>query len=381
MSVRKSKYVIGLMSGTSADGVDASLVRINPDFSFEEIHSTVYQYPVDFQRRIKALFSENVQMKEVCIMNFLVAEHFSNAVEQLLEEADLPSSDVDFIGSHGQTVYHYPTDEVSGGIPLKSTLQIGDISVIAKNTEIDTIGNFRTADIAVGGNGAPLVCFADEKIFGKDKTPRAIQNLGGIANVTVVSPECETFAFDNGPANVLIDYFTEKYFGKPYDKNGEIAAVGKVNEEVIRELMKLPYFDIEPPKTTGRELFSYKFAEEIEQKFTLSHEDMIATMTAFTARAIGESYKKFVFPKTKIKEIVLGGGGAYNLTLKNMIAEEFEGKIEVKTHEDFGVSNKFKEAIAFAMLAYAYYYDVANNVPSCTGAARKTLLGQYCKSL
>ena len=381
MGTRKTKYVIGLMSGTSVDGVDAAFVKINPDFSFEEIHSTVYHYPLAFQNRIKSLFNEKVSLKEICVMNFLVAEHFSNAVEQLLTEADLPSSDVDFIGSHGQTIYHYPTKEMSDGIPMNSTLQIGDISVIAKNTEIDTIGNFRTADMAVGGNGAPLVCFADEKIFGKDKTARAIQNLGGIANVTVVSPECQTFAFDNGPANVLIDYFTNKYFNKPYDKNGEIASLGKIHNDVIEELMKLEYFEQEPPKTTGRELFSYEFAQRLEGKYKLSPNDMIATMTAFTARAIADSYKKFVLPKTNIKEIVLGGGGAYNNTLKRLIAEEFGENIAIKTHEDFGVSNKFKEAIAFAMLAYAYYYDVANNIPSCTGAARKTILGQYCKSL
>ena len=381
MSARKSKYVIGLMSGTSADGVDASLVNIDSDFSFKEIHSTVYKYPQAFQKRIKALFEENVSLKELCVMNFLVAEHFSCAVEQLLEEVDLPSSDVDFIGSHGQTVYHYPTDELSDGFSLKSTLQIGDISVIAKNTEIDTIGNFRTADIAVGGNGAPLVCFADEKIFGKDKVARAIQNLGGIANVTVVSPTCETFAFDNGPANVLIDYFTNKYFSLPYDKNGDIAASGVIHKDILDDLMRMPYFQTEPPKTTGRELFSYKFAEEIEQKYQLSKEDLIATMTAFSARAIADSYKHFVFPKTKIDEIVLGGGGAYNGMLKDMIAKEFEYKIPIKTHEDFGISNKFKEAIAFAMLAYAYYYDIGNNVPSCTGAGRKTILGQCCKAL
>ena len=381
MSVMKTKYVIGLMSGTSADGVDASLVKINPDFSFEEIHSTVYNYPIDFQHRIKALFCETVSMKELCIMNFLIAEHFSSAVEQLLEEAELPSSDVDFIGSHGQTVYHYPSDEIISGLSLKSTLQIGDISVIAKNTEIDTIGNFRTADIAVGGNGAPLVCFADEKIFGKDKTSRAIQNLGGIANVTIISPNCETFAFDNGPANVLIDYFTNKYFNLPYDKNGEIAAQGQVNEDVLNDLMKLPYFELQPPKTTGRELFSYSYADKIEEKYKLAPADMIATMTAFSARAIGDSYKKYVFPKTNIKEIVLGGGGAYNQTFKRFISKEFNNEIVIKSHEDFGISNKFKEAIAFAMLAYAYYYDIANNVPSCTGASRKTLLGQYCKAL
>ena len=356
MGTRKTKYVIGLMSGTSVDGVDAAFVKINPDFSFEEIHSTVYHYPLAFQNRIKSLFNEKVSLKEICVMNFLVAEHFSNAVEQLLTEADLPSSDVDFIGSHGQTIYHYPTKDMNDGIPMNSTLQIGDISVIAKNTEIDTIGNFRTADMAVGGNGAPLVCFADEKIFGKDKTARAIQNLGGIANVTVVSPECQTCAFDNGPANVLIDYFTNKYFNKPYDKNGEIASLGKIHNDVIEELMKLEYFEQEPPKTTGRELFSYEFAQRLEGKYKLSPNDMIATMTAFTARAIADSYKKFVLPKTNIKEIVLGGGGAYNNTLKRLIAEEFGENIAIKTHEDFGVSNKFKEAIAFAMLAYAYYY-------------------------
>lgn len=381
MGVRKTKYVIGLMSGTSADGVDASLVKINPDFSFEEIYSTVYSYPISFQKRIKALFEETVSMQELCVMNFLVAEHFSNAVEQLLEEVDLPPSDVDFIGSHGQTVYHYPTSEFDAGLPLKSTLQIGDISVIAKNTEIDTIGNFRTADIAVGGNGAPLVCFADEKIFAKDNVPRAIQNLGGISNVTVVSPKCQTFAFDNGPANVLIDYFVNKYFELPYDKNGEIAAQGKVHENVLNDLMLLPYFELLPPKTTGRELFSYSFANEIETKYGLCAIDMIATMTAFSARAIGESYKKFVFPKTNIKEIVLGGGGSYNNTLRQFISQEFNNEVAIKSHEDFGISNKFKEAIAFAMLAYAYYYDIANNIPTCTGASRKTLLGQYCKAL
>ncbi len=377
----KTKYVIGLMSGTSADGIDASLVKINPDFTYEEIFSTVYNYPADFQKRIKALFVEKVSMEEICKMNFLVAEHFSSAVEQLLEEADLPNSDVDFIGSHGQTVYHYPFEETEGGMPVKSTLQIGDISVIAKNTEIDTIGNFRTADVAVGGNGAPLVCFADEKMFGKDNIPRAIQNLGGIANVTVISADCETFAFDNGPANVLIDYFVSKYFQKNYDKDGEIASKGNVNEDVLKELMSLPYFEISPPKTTGRELFSYEFAEEIDEKYKLCPEDMIATITAFTARSIAESYKRFVFPKTKIEEIVLGGGGAYNKTLIKLLDTEFEGKIAIKTHEDFNISNKFKEAIAFAMLAYAYYYDVPSNIPSCTGASRKTLLGQYAKSL
>lgn len=369
------------MSGTSADGVDASLVKINPDFSFEEVYSTVYRYPLDIQHRIKALFCEKVAMQEICVMNFLIAEHFSSAVEQLLEEADLPPSDVDFIGSHGQTVYHYPTDAVEHGIPLKSTLQLGDISVIAKNTEIDTIGNFRTADVAVGGNGAPLVCFFDEKFFGKDKIPRAIQNLGGIANVTVVSPKCETFAFDNGPANVLIDYFMNKYFQKPFDKNGDVALSGVVNEDVVLDLMKNPYFELPPPKTTGRELFSYEYAEIIEAKYGLTPKDMIATLTAFTARAIGESYQKFVFPKTDIQEIVLGGGGTYNLALRKMISREFDDKIIVKTHEDFNISSKFKESIAFAMLAYAYYYDVANNVPSCTGASRKTVLGQYCKAL
>ena len=153
----------------------------------------------------------------------------------------------------------------------------------------------------------------------------------------------------------MIDYFTNKYFNRPYDYNGEIAASGRVDENVVDDMMKLPYFNIEPPKTTGRELFSYEFAESVERKYLLSKEDMIATITALSARAIGESYKRFVFPKTQINEIVLGGGGAYNNTLREMISCEFAHKIPIKTHEDFGISNKFKEAIAFALLAYAFY--------------------------
>ena len=146
-------------------------------------------------------------------------------------------------------------------------------------------------------------------------------------------------------------------------------------------MLRLPYFEKEPPKTTGRELFSYELAEQIEAEYSLSKEDMIATMTAFTVKSIADSYRRFVLPKTDIKEIVLGGGGAYNSSIRNMLDKEFDGKIKIKTHEDFGISNKFKEAIAFAMLAYAFHYGIENNVPSCTGASRKTVLGQLAKAL
>lgn len=376
----KDKLVIGLMSGTSVDGVDAVLVKINPDFSFEVLSSLVYQYSQDFIEAIKSLFSENVYLQDVCSMNFLISHQFANAVKELLKNAGVSPCEVDFAGSHGQTVYHYPSSKKYFDMPVKSTLQIGDISVLAKLTGIDVIGNFRTADIAAGGEGAPLVCFADEKIFSKGDKRRAIQNLGGMGNVTVISPDYPIFAFDTGPANVLIDYFVQKYFNEPYDKNGRIASEGRVCEKLLHKLLQNPYFDLKPPKTTGRELFGAEFALKIERENSLSPTDLVATLTAFTAKSISQSYKKFVFPKVKIDEIVLGGGGAYNTTLKSMLSAEFDNKIPIKTHEDFGISNKFKEAIAFAMLAYAYYYDIENNVPTCTGAHRKTVMGQMAKA-
>jgi anhydro-N-acetylmuramic acid kinase len=371
-----TKLVIGLMSGTSVDGIDASIVRINPDLSFEVINSMVYDYPENIKNGIFNLFKDNVNIKDLCSLNFIIGEYFAQAAIKVCDETGININNIDIIGSHGQTIYHYPTGDKLNGYPLKSTLQIGEPSIIAERTGVTTIADFRPRDIAAGGEGAPLVCFADEIIFKNPLISRAIQNIGGIGNVTIVSPFCETFAFDTGPGNVLIDYFTNKFFSMSYDRNGDIAKSGKIDVEWLNYLLQNPYLKLKPPKTTGRELFSEDYAESILKKAPFKPQDVVATVTAFTAKTIKNAYADFVFPKTKIDEIVIGGGGAYNKILMSLLNKEFDYSIKIKTHEDFGISNKFKEAVAFALLAYTSYYKIPNNIPSCTGAQKPVVLGK-----
>ena len=260
-------------------------------------------------------------------------------------------------------------------ISLKSTLQIGDISVISQKTGVTTIGDFRTKDIAAGGQGAPLVPFADKILFGLDKN-RLIQNIGGISNVTVVSQNCDTFGFDNGCGNIMIDYCVQKFFGKKYDKDGEIALEGKVCESWLDCLLQDEYYFIEPPKTTGREYFSPKYIENILKIAPPEPKDIIATLTALTAKTIAQSYERFIYPSTKIDNVVVGGGGAYNKTMMKFLRQYLPKHINLKTHEDFGISNNFKEVMAFALLGYCNYYGIPNNLPNCTGAEKRVVLGK-----
>ncbi len=376
---RKTLNVIGLMSGTSVDGIDACLVKIKEDLSFEVCGSHFIEYSETVRKLIFSLFSTVISIKDLCCLNFVIAEYFAKCVNELLDKMKLNAKDVDLIGSHGQTVFHHPTDKSIDGVSLSSTLQIGDGSVIAQKTGITTVSDFRTADIAVGGEGAPLVCFADEVIFGKDKKARAIQNIGGMGNVTVVSPNCDTFAFDTGPGNVLIDYFAQKFFSQPFDKGAKLALQGTVNQKWLDELLKESYYFKAPPKTTGRELFSVQYAEKILETAPGNPYDVMATITELTAKVISDSYKMFVFPKTNIDEVVLGGGGALNPLLTTRLKHHIGLNIPVKTHEDFGIPNKLKEAIAFALLAYTSFYKIPNNVPVCTGAKKKVILGKIAQ--
>lgn len=371
----KTLKVVGLMSGTSVDGIDASLIEINPDLSFKVIKSNFLEYSDNIKKLIFNLFNENVAVKDICCANFLLAEYFADAVLQLTKLADLKPKDIDLIGSHGQTIYHYPTNSIYDGFPLKSTLQIGDPAIISHRTGITCVSNFRTKDIAAGGQGAPLVCFADELIFKSENISRAIQNIGGMANVTVVSPNCQTFAFDTGPGNALIDYYVKKFFDKPYDNDGLIAQQGLVDENWLSILLQDEYYLIEPPKTTGRELFSEKYAESALLLAPEKPQDIVATVTALTAKSIFNAYENFIFPVTSINEMVIGGGGAYNPVILDLLRKFFGKRLEIKSHDDFGISNMYKEAIAFALLAYTSYYNIPNNVPSCTGAKQRVSLG------
>ena len=371
----KPKIIISLMSGTSCDSIDVGLCQVNPDFSCKLIDGINYNYPPEIKTRLFNLLLKGGTVEEICKMNFIVGHCFAKAANSMIKKHNISP---DFISSHGQTIYHYPKDTKINDISEKSTLQIGEPSVIAQETGFMTIANFRTADIAQGGNGAPLTCFADEMWFKNMKKNVAVQNIGGISNVTVVSDKCETFGFDNGLGNIMIDYCAKKYFGKDYDHNGDLAKKGKVNEDFLDYLLKDEYYSIEPPKTTGREYFSVEYIENKLKKAPENKYDIMATVTALTAKNISLSYEKFVYKKTNIDEIILGGGGAYNLTLKKMIKEYIPNNISLKTHEDYDISNNFKEVMAFALLGYCTYYRIPNNLPSCTGAKKKVILGQIC---
>lgn len=366
--------IISMMSGTSMDGTDACLIRLSDDYSFDIINSFSLEYKPELRKKLLELAVGKGSVSDVCFLNFVVGEHFAKCANELLVKSDFDKKDIDFISSHGQTVWHTPVPLEIGGYTSASTLQIGNISVISERTGIMTIGNFRTKDIAAGGQGAPLVPYADEKIFGREKN-RAIQNIGGISNVTVLSKDCPTFAFDTGLGNMLIDYFSYKFFNKEFDKNGELAKLGNVDEKWLSELLKDDYYDLTPPKTTGREHFNDNYAENILKSAPENKYDVIRTVTELTAKAIYDSYKKFVFSKTSVDEIVIGGGGAYNPVLMSSLQKYF-GNIPVKTHSDFGINDKHKECLAFSILGLNTYLKMTNNLPSCTGACRDVIMGE-----
>lgn len=370
MNEKEPKKIIALMSGTSCDSIDAGLCEVMPDLSTKLIEGINYKYPEAVRNKLFEIFEGKCDLKTICQMNFVVGKCFADAANVLINKFGKP----DFISSHGQTVFHYPFEDKIGAISLKSTLQIGESSVIAQETGCLTISNFREADIAQGGQGAPLVCFADSIWFrGKNV---ALQNIGGISNVTVVTDNYETFGFDTGVGNIMIDYCANKFFGMPYDKDGEIAAQGTISQDWLNCLLQDEYYLIPPPKTTGREYFSLKYIENALKLAPSEPKDIIATLTALTAKSIADAYSRYVYPIVDIKEAIIGGGGAYNKTLIKFLRSYLPKHIALKTHEDYGISNNYKEVMAFALLGYCTYYGIPNNLPSCTGAKKRVVLGK-----
>lgn len=373
MEELESKKVIALMSGTSCDSIDAGLCEVFPDKSVKLIQGINYKYPEHIRAKIFQLFRGEGSIKDVCQMNFVIGKCFAEAAKVLISEFGKP----DFISSHGQTIFHYPFDEKIDDISLKSTLQIGESSVIAQETGCLTISNFRESDMAQNGQGAPLVCFADEMWFKNKGKNFAIQNIGGISNVTVVSKDFDTFGFDTGLGNIMIDYCVGKYFGKTYDKDGEIAASGIVSDNWLECLLADEYYFIEPPKSTGREYFSTQYIENALKYAPADPKDIIATVTALTARTIAQSYERFIYPNVGLHEAVICGGGAYNKTLMKMLRTYLPKHIDLTTCEDYGISNNFKEVMAFALLGFCAYYGIPNNLPCCTGANKRVVMGKF----
>jgi len=356
------------MSGTSADGVDAAVIELKGT-QVKVLAFDTFAYSPAMRKTILELGEQKLcRPADISTANFAIGKNFADAVIKLCKKNKINLKTIDLIGSHGQTIYHNP----DGKTP--STLQIGEPSVIAYNTGITTVADFRPKDMAAGGQGAPLVPFADYFLF-KSKKNRAIQNIGGIANVTFLPAKCtpqKIIAFDTGPGNMIIDrlVFLFTKGRQNFDKDGKIAAAGKVDVKLLNRLLNHSYFRRKPPKSTGRELFGKEYADALYKN--KPDENTIATATAFTAISIAQAYKKFL-PKMP-DEVILCGGGARNKTLVEMIKQNTTGKVLFT--DDFGINSDAKEAVSFAILAYANIKGIANNIPSATGAGESLVLGK-----
>ena len=378
--------VVGLMSGTSADGVDAAVVRIEgtpPQLQWQLLAHLNIPHPPDLRREIFACFRpETGTVDRLCRLNFALGHAFAAAALQAIAAAGLTPSEVDLIGSHGQTVWHIPVG------PSASTLQLGEAAVIAEVTGIPTVNDFRTRDMAAGGQGAPLVAYVDALLFRHPTLSRATQNIGGIANVTYLPPLSaaeEVFAFDTGPGNVLIDYAASRATAgaRGYDQDGALASQGRVDRELLTAWLTWPYFRQPPPKTTGRELFSEQLAAQAwdEAKARgLADPDIVATLTALTAHTIAQSYRAFL-PRLPA-EVIVSGGGARNPALMAMLGQALEEvrarnepAVRVMAVDVLGLPAEAKEATAFAILAYETWHGRPDNLPTATGARHRVILG------
>ncbi len=372
------------MSGTSADGIDAAVAKISGSGRGLKARLVAHSHQ-PFSPKLRGQILRvclHGTVAEICELNFLLGEHFARAALAVIRKAKLKPRDIAAIGSHGQTIHHLPNAR------NPSTLQIGEPAVIAERTGITTIADFRVRDMAAGGQGAPLVPYADWVLFANDKRPRIVQNIGGIGNLTFLKPGArlaDVIAFDTGPGNMVIDAVVTKLSRgkKTFDLNGLWAARGKVSEKLLCEMMRHSFIRRTPPKTTGREEFGEPFVREFlsrAKKMRLVEADIVATSAAFTAASIADAYERFVFPKLALKsicrlQVILGGGGAKNPVLREMLAERL-GVGNILTHDDFGISDSAKEALAFAILAHETLRGRPSNVPSATGARRAVVLGK-----
>ena len=371
---------VGLMSGTSLDGVDVVLCNIvgkDEDTHVQQLNFKTYEIPEYLRDKIRKCCSrELVPVELICSLNFELGQLFAESVKKLCEESSVNLDDLAFIASHGQTIFHIPK-AFSDYIP--STLQIGEAAIIANECRTTVISNFRVMDMAVGGEGAPLVPYSEYVLYADENQAVALQNIGGIGNVTFLPKKgdfTKVIAFDTGPGNMMIDAAVQKLYGKKFDKNGEYASKGKLIPQLAEELKKHPYFALDIPKTTGREMFGEHYTYALLEKYQdYSKNDIIFTLTWFTAYSIAYHYKKYFIHHHNLDKCIIAGGGAYNECLINLIKRELP-EIEILIQEDLGYSSEAKEAIAFVILGNQTYHMRPSNVPSATGARKSVILGQ-----
>ena len=387
--MKEVRHVVGMMSGTSVDGVDAALVEISGTDSEPKVKLLAFEnkpYPPQVREKIFSLFTPaNATVDKVGYMNFLLGEIYAKSALSVIEKAGMKPEEIDVIGSHGQTIWHAPIPESPDGIPVAYTVQIGEGSVIAERTGILTVSDFRVADMAAGGQGAPLVPFSEYLLYRREKETILLQNIGGIGNMTVMPAGAkprDVFAFDTGPGNMIIDAVISAVTGgeKTYDAGGETAAKGRVCNALLDILKEEPYYRQPLPKTTGREHFGVQYTEKILswwKENPIPVEDLLATVTDLTAYSIADAYERYVLPKYRASEIIVGGGGSYNATLLRFMKERFAPHgVAVRTQEDLGLSSDAKEAVAFALMADCCMRGRANTLPSVTGAQHPAVMGK-----
>lgn len=386
---KKVRRVVGMMSGTSVDGVDTALVEISGPDEAPSIRTLAFEnfpYPQAVREQIFSLFTpELATVDKVGYMNFLLGELYASAALRAIRKAGLRAEEVDLIGSHGQTIWHEPSLCEKDGYPIRYTVQIGEGAVIAERTGIPTVSDFRVADMAAGGQGAPLVPFSEFLLYRRESETVLLQNIGGIGNMTVMPaaarPE-EVYAFDTGPGNMIIDAVVAAITGgrKTFDEGGSIAASGTVDKELLAWLQREDYYTRPLPKTTGRERFGIQYTEKIlawRKERPISDEDLVATVTELTAWSIVDAYERYVLDRYPAREIVVGGGGSYNKTLlKGLTARFAPYGVCVRTQEELGWSSDAKEAVAFALLADCCIRERTNTLPSVTGAAGAVIMGK-----
>lgn len=381
----RGALALGIMSGTSADGIDVALVRVAGRKARLENHAA-FPFPPQVQKSILKLGEGRaVTTAEISQLNFLLGELFAAAALAACSKFGVNPAQIAVIGSHGQTVFHQGSSAPFHGRRVASTLQIGEPSVIAARTGITTVGDFRPADIAAGGQGAPLVPFVDYLLYRNARIGRVALNIGGIANVTVIPAGAsleDVFAFDTGPGNMAIDALVRRFTRgrKGFDRNAEMASRGVLLPGLLQALLRDKYFSQRPPKTAGREQYGETYVSGLlahREARRAQPEDLVRTATILTALSVVDAFHRFIEPRTNVGEIIVSGGGAHNPLLMAQIQSALN-KVRVRTADEFGLPGDTKEAFAFALLAYETQRRRPANVPGATGAKKAVVLGKVC---
>jgi anhydro-N-acetylmuramic acid kinase len=383
----KPMLVLGMMSGTSADGIDVALARVSgapPNLQAKLLGHTSAKFPAALQKEILRVAEQHpITAGDLSQLNFRLGKLFAEAALYAGRRFRVSPTKIALIGSHGQTIFHQGRAIPFFGAPTASTLQIGEASIIAARTGITTVGDFRPADIALGGQGAPLVPYADYLLYRNAKLGRVSLNLGGIANITVLPRAAkprQVFAFDTGPANMLIDALVSHYtHGRHrFDKNARLASQGRSIPALLDQLLRDPYLKLAPPKSTGREYYGHSYVKKVlalGRRHRAKANDVIRAATMFTALSVVGALNRFVLPKTKIHQLIVSGGGAHNPLILAQLSAALPN-IEVLPSARLGVPEDAKEAFAFALLAYETVHQRPANLPSATGARGPAILGK-----